>query len=71
MRLDEILRNYNNEWLLIEVKAFDEEYNILDGEVLLHSPRKNDVYEALLKTEADNVAIEYVGEIPEDLALVL
>ena len=71
MHLDELLTKYRNEWLLIEVHKFDEEYNVVDGNVLVHSPVKEDIYKALLRVGSENVAIEYAGEVPDDFAVML
>ena len=71
MRLDELLKSYRNEWLLIEVHKFDEDYNVVDGNVLVHSPIKEDIYKALLRVKSENVAIEYAREVPDNFAVML
>ena len=44
---------------------------MVDGNVLVHSPIKEDIYKALLRVKSENVAIEYAGEVPNDFAVML
>lgn len=71
MRWKEIVKKFRDEWVLIEVKEVDENYNLKEGDVIGHSKDKSDIYEQLLKFEDKNLYIEYTGKIPEDLAVVL
>ena len=71
MNIDEILKKYHNEWLLIEVEKFDEDYNPIEGKVIAHSPIENEILKILATCEIENVALEYVGEIPEDVGILL
>lgn len=65
MKLDEILKKYKDEWLLIEYTKLDEDLNVIEGTVIAHSPNKEKVYSQLMKTKGKDVAIEYAGELPE------
>jgi hypothetical protein len=71
MKIEDILKQYHNEWLLIEVDKFDEDYKPIEGKVLAHSPIESVVLDALAKCESENVALEYTGEIPEDVGVLL
>ncbi|NER99666.1 MAG: hypothetical protein F6J86_38640 [Symploca sp. SIO1B1] len=62
---------YQGEWLLIAYKNIDEQMQVIDGEVLAHSPHQSDIYEALSSISEQPLAIEYVGQIPEDVAFIL
>ena len=62
---------YQGEWLLIAYKSIDEQMQVIDGEVLAHSPHQSDIYEALSSIAEQPLAIEYVGQIPEDVAFIL
>lgn len=64
-------RQYNNEWLLIEVEEFDEDYKPIKGKVIAHSPVEDEILKALAACENENVALEYVGKIPEDVGILL
>jgi hypothetical protein len=71
MKMSEIKKRYHNQWLLIEVKKFDKNYNIIEGKVTLSSPLKDDIYRALLKNRGKKVAIDYVGDLPKEMAVLL
>lgn len=71
LSLAEMQQHYKNEWLLIAYTELDEDLNVIRGEVLTHSPDVDDIYNALPQRQGRAVAIEYVGEIPEDLAFIL
>ena len=65
MKIEQILKKYKGEWLLIEYSALDENLNVVSGSVLAHSPNKEEIYAKLLKTKGKDVAIEYAGKLPE------
>jgi len=71
MHIDEILKQYHNEWLLIEVEKFDENYRPIEGKVLVHSQVEQEVLNALATCKSKNVAIKYAGTIPKDVAVLL
>uniref|UniRef100_A0A7C6A804 DUF5678 domain-containing protein n=1 Tax=candidate division WOR-3 bacterium TaxID=2052148 RepID=A0A7C6A804_UNCW3 len=71
MKMSEIKKKYRNQWLLIEVSKFDNNYDVIEGKVLVHSPFENDIYQALLKYKGKKLAIEYVGKLPEEMAVLL
>ena len=69
--LAEQLRGYQNEWVLIEYIELDERLNAIQGRVIAHSPSKDEIYRILSQTHGKNVIVEYVGELPKDLAVML
>jgi len=71
MKIENILKQYHNEWLLIDVEKFDEDYKPLEGNVIAHSPVESEVLNALTKCDSENVALEYTGEIPDDVGVLL
>jgi hypothetical protein len=71
LTLDEMKQHYPNEWLLIDCTELDENLNIIRGKILAHSSHKEDLYQPLSSAHATTTAIEYAGDIPEDLALML
>lgn len=71
MKWEEILEQYKDEWVLIDVKDTDDEFMVKDGDVLAHSKDKDEIYKKLLEIRPKNFSIEYTGKIPEDLAVVL
>ncbi len=62
---------YPDQWLLVACAETDAEMNVVRGEVLAHSANRDDVYGQLLDVKGKTVAIEFTGEIPEDLAVML
>jgi hypothetical protein len=70
VKLTEILKQYKDEWVLIEYSQLDAELNVVEGRVLAHSPRKEDLYALLPKFKGKNFAIEYTGELPKDVAVM-
>lgn len=71
MDMSEILKKYEREWLLIEYQELDENLNVIAGEVIAHSPKKEDIYKLLMQTKGRNVAIEYAGNLVDDVAVML
>ncbi len=71
MHIDEILKQYPNEWLLIEAEKFDEDCRPIEGKVLVYSLIEDEVLQALATCQSENVAIKYAGAIPEDVAVLL
>jgi len=70
MTWEEICRQYAGQWVLIEYQQLDEQLNVIEGEVIAHSPEKEEIYRQLLKTTGKNIAIEYAGDFPKDLAVM-
>ena len=71
MKWADIKKSYKNQWVLIEVDKVDDSFNLLEGEVLTHSKDKNEIYQKLLQIRPKEFSIEYTGEVPEDLAVVM
>ena len=69
--LAEMKQQYHNEWLLIAYTQVDENWNVLRGEVLAHSPDVQALYALLPNYRDRSVAFQYIGEIPDDIAIVL
>jgi hypothetical protein len=70
MRLSEIRKKYRDQWVLVEYSKLDKQLRVKDGKVLAHASSKEDIYKALLHTKGKNVAIEYCGKLPGDLAVM-
>jgi len=71
MKWNDIKKNFANQWVLLKVDKVDENFNPLEGEVLAHSKDKDEIYQKLLKIKPKEFSIEYTGEVPEDLAVVM
>ena len=71
MKWKEIVNKFKDEWVLIDAKKVDENFNLEEGKVMAHSKDKSEIYAKLLKLKGNNLYIEYTGKIPKDLAVVL
>jgi len=67
----EMQQHYHDEWLLIAYTELDDNLNVVQGELLIHSPDVDDIYKVLSNYNDRPVAIEYVGEPPKDVAFIL
>ena len=71
MTFEEIKLHYDGQWVLIAYTETDEELQVVKGKVIAHSINKEDIYQALESATEQPLAIEYMGQVPEDLALIL
>jgi len=71
MKWKEIVEKFKDEWVLIDVKEVDKNFNLKEGNVIAHSKNKEEIYKKLLELRPKKFSIEYTGKIPEDLAVVL
>ena len=71
MTFEEIKQNYDGEWVLIAYTETDENLQVIKGEVIAHSANKEEIYKALELAKYQPLAIEYMGEVPEDIAFIL
>jgi hypothetical protein len=71
MTFKEIEQNYAGEWVLIAYSKTDEDLQVIEGKVIAHSANKEEIYQVLESTPEQPLAIEYMGEVPEDIAFIL
>ena len=71
MTFQQMQQCFEGEWLLIAYAALDENLQVKEGKVLAHSPHQEEIYHALESVPDQPLAIEYVGQVPEDLAYIL
>jgi hypothetical protein len=64
VEIEKIKEKYKDEWLLIKITAADEKDQPIEGEVLLHSKSRDEVYEAQKDLKGD-LYITYSGELPQ------
>ena len=65
MNMNEMIKKYPGEWLLIEYEELDEDLNVKRGKVIAHSPDKAKIYQRLMETKGKNVSVEFAGRLPE------
>ena len=71
MTLAKQLKQYQDEWVLIEYTKLDENLNVKEGQIIAHSPNKDKIYRLLAQTQGKNIAVEYIGDFPKDLVVML
>ena len=71
MSAQEMRERYHGQWVLVGYEELDDDLNVLRAEVLAHSPDKDEIYRRLLITRGEKLSLEYMGQVPEDLVVVL
>lgn len=74
LTLEEMKTRYYGQWLLVACTEMDAEMNPIRGEVVAHSLDRDTIYDAIAAhrhNRTGTVAIEYVGDIPNDWAAIL
>jgi hypothetical protein len=64
MNIEELKKRYKDEWLLVKITMTDEQDRLIEGEVLLHSKNRDEIYEAQ-KNLKEYLYITYSGEMPK------
>ncbi len=71
LTLAEIYQQYPDQWVLIVEPDLDENLNVIRGHVLAHSPDQDGIYSQLSSSKNIRAAIEYTGQVPENIAFIL
>ena len=71
LTIDEIHRQYVDEWVLVEDPRVNERSEILAGKVLCHSKDRDEVYRHAVKVRPKRSAFLFTGQMPPDTAIVL
>lgn len=73
MTIEEIRERYAGEWVLIEFVELDEDMQIVRGRVLAHSLNDEEIFQKFLELRHQKrpVAIEFLGQVPEDVVVVV
>ena len=61
----EICKQYPGQWVLIEYQQLDEQLNVVEGEVVAHSPTKEDLYKQLLQAKGKKLPLNTVEGCPK------
>ena len=70
LSMEEIEEEYKDKWVLIEYEELDDKLNVKEGKVIAHSSCREEIYTCLSETKGRDIAIEYIGKIPEDLVVM-
>lgn len=66
MQIEELKKQYKDEWVLVEVLEEDELNRPTNVRLIAHSKNRDDIYEKLETIEnMRHIATFYTGEIPE------
>lgn len=72
LTISEIRERFDSEWLLIKDPQTDDMLKVLSGDVIAHSPNRDEVYrEANKLKKGGRFAILYTGRVPDDVAIIL
>jgi hypothetical protein len=71
MTIDEINRQFDSEWVLVEDPQTDESLEVLAGKVVSHSKDRDEVYREAVRLRPKRFAMLYTGSMPKDTAIVL
>lgn len=67
----QIKDRYIDQWVLLDNVEIGDDMEILGGDVIYVRPNKDNVYRKLLEIKPKKSAIEFVGDIPEDIAMMI
>ena len=68
---NEIRSRYSSEWVLVGDPQTGTDLEVQAGQVLHHSPDRDEVYRKAIELKPTRFAILFTGEIPEGTAVVL
>jgi hypothetical protein len=71
MTLGEIYQHYPNEWVVIEFTGLDENLKVLDGQVVAHSPSKDEIDRVLTGLHQEKLALEFTGKWDDEVGYLL
>lgn len=74
LTLEEMKHRYYGQWILVACTEIDAQLNPIRGEVIAHSADRDTIYDEIAArrhAQTGTLAIEYMGDIPEDWAAIL
>jgi len=71
LSFSEIEEQFDSEWVLVENPETDENLNVKQGKILWHSKNRDEVYRKAREIHSDHSAILFIGQLPDDVAIVL
>ena len=74
MKWEEIEKQHKDQWVFVEVTQMDEDYEVLEGNVIFHDPDDRRFWKKVKQyqpKEHKDFAMRYIGEPPEDWAVML
>jgi hypothetical protein len=71
LTFEQIRQRYDGEWVLIAYTDIDSNLKPIMGEVIAHSPDRDEVYRAVSQGHGRDLAIECFVKLPEDMVYIL
>lgn len=71
LTIDEIDRQFPDEWVLIGDPEKDESGRVVRGQVLCHSSDRDIVYDEAVQTPYTRIATHFTGKVPHDMVRIL
>lgn len=71
LTLEEIIRYYPDQWVLIADPQLDEDLEVIRGEVVAHSLDRDELYNQLGASKGKSFAIEYTGSTADDVVVLI
>lgn len=71
MSMAQIKSSYHSEWVLVADPEFDEQWELVRGNVLFHSQDRHEVYRKDEELRPRSAAYVYTGPAPENVLINL
>jgi hypothetical protein len=71
MTIEEIERDFQDEWVLVADPVYNEQMEVVSGRVLGHSRKKEDLYRQDDELRPRSAAYLYTGPTPENVLINL
>jgi hypothetical protein len=71
LTISEIQSNFESEWILLDDPQTDDACEVTSGQLLYHSPDRDEVYRKAVELRPANFAVLYTGTIPAGTEVVL
>jgi hypothetical protein len=71
LTMNEIEKQFDDEWVLVSNPQTNEALEVLGGEVLCHSKTREDIYQKAMELRPARFAILFTGEMPAGMEFVL
>jgi hypothetical protein len=71
MTMDEIERRFDAEWVLLDNLQTTDGSTVTAGRVVWHSPNRDEVWDKALEIQSNDIAVFYIGDVPEDVAILI
>ncbi|MBI4667626.1 MAG: hypothetical protein HY747_00325 [Elusimicrobia bacterium] len=71
LTFEEIKAGHDGEWVLVNNPETDKSLSVVRGQVLFHSPNRDEVYRKARELKPRRFSILCFGHLPKDAAIIL